>query len=71
MTGDRDAYAEYVAAATALATSVDIGERINTDPEYPADRSSRAEAARDQMRRDDLARFRTAKAAFLDAVSTK
>lgn len=69
-TSDQEAYAAYVTAGLALATSVEIRDRLDTDPTYPADRSLKADAARDQIRADDLARFRTAKAAFLDAVST-
>lgn len=68
---DSEAYREYVNAAVVLAAGVDVRDRIDTDPNHPGDRGARADAAREQLHRDDLERFRAAQAAFLDAVSTK
>lgn len=64
MATDSEAYREYADAAIALATSVEVADRLGTDPTYPADRGPAADAGREQMRRDDLARFRAARDAF-------
>ncbi len=66
---DGDAYRDYIAAACALATTVDITDRIATDPSYPGDRSATADRLRNRMLTDDLDRYRTAQAAFLATVS--
>lgn len=67
---DREVYAAYVNAAIALATSVDVRDRIDTDPSYGADRGRAAQASRDEIRKSDLERFRAAKDAFLAAVTS-
>lgn len=64
MSTDSEAYREYVTAAIALATSVDVADRMASDPSAPGDRGPAADAARDRMFRADLARYRAAKAAF-------
>lgn len=61
---DSEAYTEYVNAAIALATSVDVADRMANDPSAPGDRSPAAAAARAQILNVDLARYRAAKAAF-------
>lgn len=66
---DGDAYRDYIAAACALATTVDVTDRIATDPSYPGDRIATADRRRKQMLADDLAHYRTAQAAFLATVS--
>lgn len=47
-------------AAYALAASADVADRIATDPEFPADRTPRADALRAEMRIADLRRYREA-----------
>ena len=46
-------------AALMLATAVDVQDRIN-DPDYPADRSARAERLRAAHFAEDLREFRAA-----------
>ncbi len=55
-------------AAHALAASVDVTDRIATDPEFPADRTPRADALRVEMRATDLLRYREADAALTAAI---
>lgn len=68
---DADAYRAYIAAAIALAATIDVTDRIATDPTYGADRGPVADRRREQMRRDDLDRYRTTQSAFLAEVSAK
>lgn len=68
---DSDAYRAYVNAAIALATSVEIDDRLDADPTFAADRSACANALRAKHRAEDVAKFRAATAAFLDEVTTK
>lgn len=51
-------------AALNLAVSVDVADRIANDPDYPADRSRRADALRAEMHVRDLHRYREADAAL-------
>ena len=47
-------------AALMLAIAADVQDRIETDPDYPADRSARADHLRAEQRAADLRTFREA-----------
>ena len=47
-------------AALMIATAVDVRDRMTTDPEYPADRSARADHLRAERDAADLREFREA-----------
>ena len=51
-------------AAHALAASADVGDRLATDPNYPADRSAWADQRRAEMHVEDLRRYREADTAL-------
>ena len=55
-------------AAHNLAASVDVGDRIATDPSFPCDRSEWADARRAEMLVADLRLYREAEAALTAAV---
>lgn len=55
-------------AALILAASVDVADRIATDPTYPADRTPRADALRVEMKAADLTRYRDAEIALTAAI---
>ena len=54
-----DVLERYNRAAAALASMVDVDDRMN-DPEYVCDRSPRAATLRAEHRREMLAEFRAA-----------
>ena len=63
------AYERYTRAAINLAIGVEVTARIAEDPDYPADRTPRADTLRSAQRVEDIERFRTALAEYEASLS--
>ena len=59
-----DLYQAYIRAALNVAIGIDVQDRVDTDPTWPADRTPHADELRRQHRAADLTAFRAASDAW-------